>query len=483
MAKIRTNYVCQQCGASTPRWAGKCPHCGTWSSLVETIEESQKGASYARSKLTPEQRKAELIPLQQIEKIQLARRTTGVAEFDRVLGGGIVPGMVVLLAGEPGIGKSTLLLELASRLSQNVSSIAYSVSSKVQNKARKLKDDKDENASTHNTQYPIHHTILYVAGEESPHQIKIRAERLGIGNAPITVLPQTNVDIITEVIEAEKPAFVFVDSVQTLKTDDLTSTFGSVGQVRESVDRLTRLAKRLKIPTFFVGHVTKEGNIAGPKVLEHIVDTVLVLEGDEAHNFRILRTEKNRFGSTDEVGVFTMDENGLNEVTNPSQIFLSERLTQAPGSVVVPTMEGTRPILVEIQALTAPTTLALPRRVGQGIDYNRMQLLLAILSRHFNSTIAKLDVFVNIAGGLKVNEPAIDLGVCLAVASAFTGTALSEQLACFGEVGLLGEVRSVRFAKQRSQEAKRLGYTKVISPETAKSLGQALAVALPKTKS
>lgn len=480
MAKSLTSYVCQQCGAESGKWFGKCASCGSWGSLVETIVAPQ---SAKRATASASAASAQLVELPKIAKMEIARISTGFSEFDRVLGGGIVSGMVVLLAGEPGIGKSTLLLELAAKLAEQyqVLSIKYQAekTSKTNTKAIAPKGEVEESAKIHNTQYSIPNTILYVAGEESPQQIKLRADRLGVGDMPITILPQTNVDIITQVIESNKYSFVIVDSVQTLKTEDLSSTFGSVGQVRECVDRLTMLAKRQNVPMFLVGHVTKEGNIAGPKVLEHIVDTILVLEGDEAHNFRILRTEKNRFGSTDEVGVFTMDEEGLQEVSNPSEMFLSERLTNAPGSVVVPTMEGTRTILVEIQALTAQTTLAMPRRVGIGVDYNRLQLLLAILSRRFHTDIAKVDVFVNVAGGLKINEPAIDLGICLAVASAYSGVAISPSVACFGEVGLLGEVRNVRFIKQRVSESKRLGYSKVISPESVKSLSEALSVVFP----
>lgn len=431
MPKTRTSFVCQQCGYSTSKWLGQCPSCQTWSSLVETIVT--KSPATAASRATA----IEPIQLAKIEKSSTKRVASGIGEFDRVLGGGIVPGMAVLIAGEPGIGKSTLLLELAAKLSKG--------------KGERVKGKEKT-------------SVLYVAGEESPQQIKIRADRLGVGDAAIQFVPVTDVDVIAQTIEHVKPTFVIVDSVQTISTNDLTSPAGSVGQVRECVDRLTRRIKQLDIPTFFIGHVTKEGSIAGPKTLEHIVDTVLVLEGDNAHNFRILRAAKNRFGSTDEIGVFSMEEEGLKEVTNASKAFLSERLTDTPGSVIVPTLEGSRVVLVEIQALTSPTTLTFPRRVGIGVDYNRLQLLLALLSRRFNSKLATLDVFVNVAGGLKVNEPALDLGICLAVVSAFKGVPVPQDVSCFGEVGLLGEVRSVRFTKQRMQEVARFGFHKVLLP-------------------
>lgn len=447
MAKTRTSFVCQQCGYATSKWLGQCPSCQAWGSLVETIVS--QGASTSASNIA---KPISPILLSNIVKTSTKRLSSGIGEFDRVLGGGIAPGMAVLIAGEPGIGKSTLLLELAAKLVKQNRELG------IRNK------EKGAEKESHDSKFEIHNSVLYVAGEESPQQIKIRADRLGVGDARIHFAPVTDVDVIAQTIEQLKPAFVIVDSVQTISTNDLTSAAGSVGQVRECVDRLTRLTKELNIPTFFIGHVTKEGSIAGPKTLEHIVDTVLVLEGDNAHSFRILRATKNRFGSTDEIGVFSMEEEGLKEVTNASKAFLAERLADTPGSVIVPTLEGSRVVLVEIQALTAHTTLALPRRVGIGVDYNRLQLLLALLSRRFNSNLSTLDVFVNVAGGLKVNEPALDLGICLAVVSAFKGVPVPQDVSCFGEVGLLGEVRSVRFTKQRMQEVTRFGFTKVLLP-------------------
>lgn len=471
MPKSSTSFVCQQCGAASAKWFGKCPSCGAWSSLVETIIDPSFGNKVSKNSRPVIH--SEPVLLGGITSSQTNRSSTGIAEFDRVLGGGIVPGMAVLIAGEPGIGKSTLLLELAANLAKQ-----GEASSGQRLASRKGKADsglRQNDNALRTTNHELR-TVLYVAGEESPEQIKIRASRLGVGDAPITLLPQTDVDSIIQSINELKPRFVIVDSVQMLTTQDLSSSAGSAGQVRECADRLTQYAKRTSTPIFFVGHITKEGSIAGPKILEHIVDTVLVLEGDATHTFRMLRASKNRFGSTDEVGVFSMEDGGMKEVTNPSALFLDARLTGEPGSVVVPTMEGTRPILVEIQALVAPTTLVLPRRVGIGIDYNRMQFLLALLSNRVNSKLAALDVFVNVAGGLKIQEPALDLGICLAVTSAFKGLPISPKLACFGEVGLLGEVRRVRFDKQRKEEAKRLGYSTVVGPEEVKSLTQAIGL-------
>lgn len=457
MARSTTTFICQQCGGSFSKWLGKCPLCDSWGSLVETL--SEKSQISGKSKKRPDFTYVEPVTLATINQQAIARTTTGIGEFDTVLGGGIVPGMAVLIAGEPGIGKSTLLLELAANLSKG--------------KGERVKG-KDGNGDLHPSPLTLP-PVLYVAGEESPNQIKIRANRLGIGTANITLLAQTDVDGVIATIEECKPKSVIIDSVQMLTTQDLSSSAGSVGQVRECTDRLTTLAKKLDIPMFFVGHITKEGSIAGPKVLEHIVDTVLVLEGDTTHSFRILRAVKNRFGSTDEVGVFSMEDEGIKEVTNPSAAFLNARMEGTPGSVVVPTIEGARPILVEVQALVSHSTLALPRRVGIGVDYNRLQFLMALLANRVNTKLAQLDVFVNVTGGLKINEPALDLGICLAVASAYRGIAIDPKLACFGEVGLLGEVRSVRFSKQRISEAKRLGYSKVVSPEDIRSLTAAMA--------
>lgn len=390
------------------------------------------------------------IRLGEVKGKDVARKKTGIGEFDRVLGGGMVPGSVVLLAGEPGIGKSTLLTQLGLQLSRQKT------------------------------------TILYVCGEESPEQIKMRIDRLGtegkskIISANLLFLAETNADAAIETVRQMKlkPGLVIIDSIQTMQTEDLSGMAGSVGQVRECSYRLLNLAKKLAIPVFLVGHVTKEGAIAGPKVLEHLVDTVLYLEGDKRHQFRILRAQKNRFGSVDEVGVFTMSDQGLTEIDNPSDVFLEERQKRVPGSCVVMAMEGTRPVLVEVQGLVVASQLAVPRRVGTGVDQRRLQLLVAVLSKRCRLPLGKMDVYVNVAGGLKLVEPAVDLGVCLAIASSLKNRPLPDKSAAVGEVGLLGEIRKVSFLAKRIQEGKKLGYSRIIGPEQVKTLREALRATL-----
>ncbi len=431
MPKSSTQYVCQQCGAASPKWQGQCPQCGTWNSLVETAVIPAKGRSASgRSAKTP-------IKLSQIKGKPLARIKTGINELDRVLGGGIVPGSVILLAGEPGIGKSTLITQLCLKIAQE---------------------------------------SVYVCGEESPEQIKLRIDRLGKTNAKLSFLPETDTDSAVASVASltPVPAIVIVDSIQTMYTADLSGMAGSVGQIRESAYRWQRLAKEQGLTVILVGHVTKEGAIAGPKVLEHLVDTVLYLEGDKNHQFRILRGQKNRFGSVDEVGVFLMTDKGLTEVANPSDVFLEERQTNVAGSAVAVVMEGTRPMLVEIQALVIPSQLAIPRRVASGIDMRRLQLLVAVLSKRLKLPLGTYDVYVNVAGGLNLKEPAADLAVCLAIASSFRNKAVGPKTAVFGEVGLLGEVRRVGFASRRVAEAKKLGYSQIISPLTSKNLSTLL---------
>jgi DNA repair protein RadA/Sms len=426
MVKAKTVFVCQQCGAESPKWMGKCSNCGEWGSLVEmTLEREGKRAGEQKRKTVKPQK------LTQIASTGLKRFSTKIEELDRVLGGGIVPGMVVLVAGEPGIGKSTLVLQLVAQTGG-----------------------------------------LYISGEESLEQLKIRAERLKIKAPKTQFLAETDVDAFLPQIEQLKPRLAIVDSIQSLSTTDLAGAAGSVGQVRECASRLTRLAKREKIAIFLVGHVTKEGTIAGPKVLEHMVDTVIALEGERFGQFRLLRATKNRFGATDEVGVFEMRDTGLKEVANPSRLFLKERVKKVPGSVVVATMEGTRPVLAEIQALVVPTQLAVPRRVGQGVDYHRLQLISAVLAKRLGWPLASFDIFVNVAGGLQVKEPAADLGMGLAIASSFKNIALEPGAAVFGEIGLLGEMRKVGQVSQRIKEAKRLGFTRIISPERFSSINQ-----------
>ena len=427
--KLRTSYVCQQCGFESPSWYGKCPQCGEWNSLVETVKQIGKSDQYSNptNGIAGASKPQKLSEVKHIEKNRLK---SGFTEFDRVMGGGIVPGSVSLLAGDPGIGKSTLLMHVIAKTGG-----------------------------------------LYVSGEESAEQMKLRAKRLGIEGANIAVLSETSVEAIVGILGDEK--LVVVDSIQTLSSSDLDGMAGSVGQIRHCAEVLLGVAKIRGIPMMIIGHVTKEGAIAGPKVLEHMVDTVLYLEGERFANARILRTYKNRFGAIEEVGIFEMDEKGLKEISNPSALFLQDRVKNVAGSVVTVIMEGTRPMLVEIQALTVPSQLAIPRRVVSGIDYNRLQLIVAILSKRLNMPLGAFDIFVNVSGGMKIEEPAADLAVALAIVSSFKNRPLDPKTAVFGEVGLLGEVRSIGSDERRTREARRLGFTTVISPKTVRNLKQA----------
>ncbi len=434
MAKQVSRFVCQNCGVEHPKWSGQCSGCQQWNSLVETVVAVKKKTSFGGGAQGKQP-----VRLSQVKGKQADRQKTGIGELDRVLGGGMVGGSVVFLAGEPGIGKSTLLTQLALEIEREV---------------------------------------LYVCGEESPEQIKLRVNRLGkrgVGEK-LSFLAETNVDEVIVSVQgmSKKPSLVIVDSIQTMMTEDLSGMAGSVGQVRECAYRLLNMAKKLHVPVFLVGHVTKVGTIAGPKVLEHLVDTVLYLEGDKKHQFRILRAQKNRFGSVDEVGVFLMDDKGLTEVKNPSDLFLEERQKGVAGSCVVATMEGTRPVLVEVQGLVVPSQLAVPRRVGTGVDQRRLQLLVAVLSKRCRLPLGHMDVYVNVAGGLRLNEPAVDLGVCLAVASSLKNKPLPTRVAVVGEVGLLGEIRKVSFLDKRIREAKKLGYSRVIGPNQTKTLLEAI---------
>jgi len=428
--KSKTVFICQSCGNDTPKWAGKCPYCGEWNSLVETVILAQKQKTKI-SKL-----KTEVKPqrLSQIKKTSLTRIKTGIGEIDRVLGGGLVPGSVVLLAGEPGIGKSTLVLQLSAEMPK------------------------------------VQQSVLYVSGEESLEQLKVRADRLKIISDKTLFLSETDVDTICDQIEKLKPKMTIIDSIQTLTTDELSSPAGSVGQVKESTNRLIKIAKPNQVAVLLIGHVTKEGIIAGPKVLEHMVDAVITLEGERFANFRLMRSTKNRFGATSEVGIFEMTDLGMKEVTNPSQVLIKDRVQQTPGSVIVPTIEGTRPILAEIQALVVPTQLPVPRRVAQGIDYNRLQLLIAVLTKRLGLGLGGYDVIVNVAGGLKIEDPGADLGVALAIYSSFKNLTFPSGAAVFGEIGLLGELRPVFQENQRTKEALRLGFSEIISPVKYKTI-------------
>lgn len=425
MPKTHTKYVCQQCGGHYPTGYGRCPGCGAWSSLVETIDRpttARNSGTWVGSSSTGP------TPLAGVESVDYRRLRIPLEEFNRVLGGGIVPGSLVLLGGDPGIGKSTLLLQ--------VSNLAAETCGRV----------------------------LYATGEESAEQVKLRADRLGSISPELFIVGETDVDAILNYAREMKPSLLVVDSIQTMQTADLDSPAGSVGQVRESTARLTRLAKGDGIATFLVGHVTKEGSIAGPKVLEHMVDSVLYLEGDRYHAYRLLRGVKNRFGATHEVGVFDMNDAGLTEISDPSAVFLAEREARAAGSVVAVTLEGSRPLLVEMQALVTQTHFGLPRRTANGIDMNRLILLTAVLSKRAGLHLGTQDVYVNVVGGMRLSEPALDLAVSLAIASSLSDTPISD-IAVIGEVGLGGEVRSVNQIKRRVAEAQKLGFERCVVPE------------------
>lgn len=426
MAKGKTSvFFCQECGYESAKWMGQCPGCHAWNTFVEEkIEKS-----------TPAQKKAakevNVSTLSQIETREELRTTTNMEELDRVLGGGIVKGSLILVGGDPGIGKSTLLLQVCRNLS-------------LQKKR-----------------------VLYISGEESLQQIKIRAERIGEFTESLSLLCETNLDIIHEVIKKEKPEIVVIDSIQTMYNEAVSSAPGSVSQVRESTGALMQIAKGLDIAVFIVGHVTKEGVVAGPRVLEHMVDTVLYFEGDRHASYRILRGVKNRFGSTNEIGVFEMRQDGLHEVENPSEYMLSGRPEDASGSVVTCSMEGTRPILIEVQALVCHSNFGIPRRTAAGTDFNRVNLLMAVLEKRVGLQMSTCDAYINIAGGIKMNEPAIDLGIVLALVSSYKEIAIDDRTICFGEVGLSGEVRAVSMAEQRVMEAKKLGFTRCILPKVS----------------
>jgi DNA repair protein RadA/Sms len=439
MARPTTVFVCSACGGETPKWHGQCPGCGEWN----TLAEEARGAPAARRDAAA--RAVKPVPLAQVEAPRLARLRTGIGELDQVLGGGLVPGSLVLIGGSPGIGKSTLTSMALSNL---------------QGAGRRT---------------------LYISGEESAAQIRLRAERLPGAALEVPVLAETDLATVLATLEAERPEVCVVDSVQTLHAADLTGAAGSVGQVREVADRITRLAKARGIAVLLVGHVTKEGALAGPRVLEHLVDCVLQFEGERERTYRTLRALKNRFGSTNDVGVFEMRQGGLVEVADASARFVGEA-TRAPGSAVLAAMEGSRPLLVEVQALVSPSELVPPRRVANGTDRNRLALVLAVLGRHAGVGVGSADVFVNVAGGVRVDEPGADLAVALAVASAARGTPLGGDqtaVACFGEVGLTGELRTVAHADRRLAEAAKFGLAPVISPEEHGTLRAALRAALP----
>ena len=423
MAKPKTAFICQQCGVSSPAYLGRCPGCGGWNTMVETIEERGGGTAGPRPRAA-----ARAQPLNALGATRTERIGVPIEELNRVLGGGLVAGSLVLIGGDPGIGKSTLVLQTAAALADTAG------------------------------------PVLYVSAEESAQQLKLRADRLGIDGENLWVLSETNLAEVLDAAEQQRPGLLIIDSIQTVYVEEISSAAGSVGQVRECTARLMQWAKPRGVPVLLVGHVTKEGTIAGPRVLEHMVDAVLYLEGDRYHQYRILRAVKNRFGSTDEVGVFEMADEGLREVRNPSEAFLAERSGNAAGSTVAVTIEGTRPILVEIQALTTTSNFGMPRRSANGLDGNRLQLLIAVLQKRVGLALGGQDIFANVVGGLRVAEPAADLAIAIAVASSFRDDRVDPGTVAVGEIGLSGELRSVNQLDRRLVEAQRLGFTRVIVP-------------------
>ncbi|MBX3235260.1 MAG: DNA repair protein RadA [Nitrospiraceae bacterium] len=423
--RAKTSFHCQSCGHQAPRWLGRCPDCGGWNTFKE---ERQPSAPKGRQSLVKAGH-ASATPISDIEVVGEARRGTGLVEFDRVLGGGVVPGSVMLIGGDPGIGKTTLLLQALPRLASSGEQ------------------------------------VLYVSGEESPRQIKMRGERLGIGDRHLLILGETSFEQIIKAMQEIQPAAVVIDSIQTVYTEQLTSAPGSISQVQEVAGQLMYFAKRTGVPVFIIGHVTKEGAIAGPRLLEHIVDTVLYFEGDKSHSYRILRAVKNRFGSTNEIGVFEMKEGGLEEVVNPSELFLAERPQRSTGSVVVSSLEGTRPILVELQALVSQTSYAMPKRMTNGVELNRLTLLLAVMEKRLGLHLSGQDVYVNVVGGIHIDEPAIDLGIVAAVTSSLRETPIDFTTLVMGEVGLGGEVRAISQAEVRIREAAKMGFKRCLLPD------------------
>lgn len=431
--KARTVYVCAQCGARQPKWLGRCPDCGAWNSLTETVERSEPAVTRPSISAGGE---GKALALPHIPTLDRSRLRLPFEEFNRVLGGGIVPGSVTLIGGDPGIGKSTLLLQVCAAAAATVG------------------------------------TVLYVAAEESAQQVKLRADRLGINEERLLVLAETDLSTILHQIETDPPVLAVVDSIQAVAADDLSASAGSVSQVRECAQRLVQIAKRRHVSIVLVGHVTKEGAVAGPRVLEHMVDVVLYLEGERVSSYRILRGVKNRFGSTDEIGLFEMGEAGLHEVADSAALFMTSHGGAAPGTVAAVTTEGTRPLLIEVQALAAPTSFGLPRRSANGFDVNRLYLLLAVLSRRAGVPVGNQDVYVNVVGGVRLTEPAADLAITLAVASSVRDQAAPEDMAVAGEVGLSGELRPVRQLERRLAEAERLGFKRVLIPATNERVGR-----------
>lgn len=426
MAKIKTKYVCQSCGYETAKWLGKCPECTKWNTFVEEVDQK----STKKEVFIIDKSSSKPVSINSIESKEEERFTTDINELDRVLGGGIVKGSLVLVGGDPGIGKSTLLIQVSS----NVASLGK--------------------------------TVLYITGEESESQIKMRAKRLGINSENLYIFAENNLSIIESYLESVNPELIILDSIQTVFSPEISSAPGTVSQIKEGTSKFMKISKKMGISTFIVGHVTKEGSLAGPKLLEHMVDTVLYFEGERYNTYRLVRAVKNRFGSTNELGVFEMRDLGLVELDNPSKILISEKPKDVAGSVIISTVEGTRPMLLELQALVSPTSFGIPKRTSTGVDYNRVGMLLAVLEKRVGLQIQNQDVYINIVGGIKINEPSIDLGIAISVASSFRNIPIDEDIAVTGEVGLTGEVRAVSFIEKRIAECKKLGFKKIVVPRS-----------------
>ena len=455
MAKAKSVFVCSECGYEAPKWMGRCPSCGSWNTFYEEkLEATSSSGNVVKLRESEKPRK-----LNSVEGRDEIRTKTGYEEVDRVLGGGLVKGSLVLLGGEPGIGKSTLILQLCNKLAGSYNK-SDSNGNKIVESDNKLASEGNKTAGDENRGI-----VLYVSGEESAEQVKLRADRLNIDNDNIMFLGETDIDAIETQILDIKPKLVIIDSIQTMFSNEITSAPGTVSQVREITARIMKCCKQNQITTIIIGHVTKDGNIAGPRILEHMVDTVLYLEGERYFSYRILRSVKNRFGSTNEIGMFEMKNEGMCEVTNPSSVLISEDSEEVPGACIVCSLEGTRPLLVELQALTTTSIYGIPKRTGNGIDFNKIALLIAVLEKRARMNLGNQDVYLNVVSGMKINEPAIDLGIAAVIASSFKSVYIPKNTAIIGEVGLTGEIRAVNMIDKRLKEAQRLGIKRIIIPQ------------------